>query len=72
MQAVEEKRLDRQFGTHCIDVESAAEAAHGDLEGVRASRGVEGDGFAVEHQGMRGEGAHRLDDFGYGGGHFVQ
>ncbi len=52
VQAVEEKCPDRQLGAQRLDIELAAEAAHGDLKGMRPLRGIECDRLAVEHQRM--------------------
>ena len=49
MQAVEEEGHDGNLVTEPLDVEPAAEPAHGDLEGVRGSVRTEGDRLTVEH-----------------------
>ena len=71
-QAVEEKRLDGQLAAQRLHVQLTAEAPHGDLKGMRPAFGVEGDGFAIEDQGVLRKSAYRRDDLRHGGRHIVQ
>ena len=69
---VEEERGQGELGAQGSDVEAAAEAAHGDLEGVGASLRVQGEHLAVQHELRLGQGQRGLDQLGDRGGHLVQ
>ena len=63
VQAIEEERLHRQRPAKRVDVELAAEPAHGDLERMRRAVTAEGDRLAVEDDLSDVERSHRFDHF---------
>src|SRR3977135_2292702 len=72
MQAVEEERAHGQLGTRLFDIQLAAEATHGDLEGMRPFRRIECYCLAVQYQHSRWQRAHHPDAFRNSAGDFVQ
>ncbi len=72
VQAVEEERGQRDVEALLLGLPSAAEAAHGGLEGERGTARVQRHRLPVENDGLHREGRHRLDHLGHPGGYLPQ
>jgi hypothetical protein len=71
-QAVEKISADWQLAAQRLHVASAAEPTHGDLKGMRATGGGEGNRLTVKDCLARRQRAHCFDDFRHGTRHIVQ
>src|SRR5439155_21259506 len=67
VQAVEEKRCERQLAPQHVNVEPSAETAHRFLKRKRSAAGTEREHLSVENQLARGETSGGFDHFRYCG-----